>query len=124
MKRTIIAIALTAAMVLAAAPAAFANHSEPPPGQDRPGNEQCRPGSDNDRNGPWELQDQEAFLAAVNALFPTIDPDRIAARQNAADAIWAKCDHNLDGYLCVKLQTLPSGTVWILLDNHPFGGKG
>lgn len=127
MKRNITTMALVAAMLLAAAPTAFATHPEAPPvSENRPGNDECRPGSDNQHNGPWTLMDKEAYVQRILVVFPGAPEDLVNL---AADATWDFCDHNDDGFACVKEQTLPndasgSGTYWITLDNHPFGGKG
>ena len=122
MKRTITTMALVAAMLLAAAPSAFATHPEPPPvSENRPANDECRPGADNDLIGPWELMTKDDYKTAIFEVFPDADPERVAA---SADATWDFCDHNGDELLCVFKSTLPSGTFWLLLDNRPFGGNG
>lgn len=116
MKRTITTLALAGAMMLLAIPAASATHVEDT-SQDTAGagTDECRPGADNDINGPWEPMTVDEFiLEFFNVKDTELDPER-------ADAIWKFCDKNRDGIACVMRQTLPDGSVfWILLDNRPF----
>ena len=110
-------MALAAAMLLAAAPAAFATHvadtSQDTAGA---GTEECRPGAqDNELIEPWLPTDKEAYIDELVAAGRTDDEDL----RKRVDATWEFCDKNRDGILCV-MRTDPSPYYWTLLDNRPF----
>jgi hypothetical protein len=145
MKRTITTMALAAAMLLTAAPAAFATHvddtkdhgfdeSQDTAGALDPGETgECRPGAeDNVLVGSWTLTTKGEYIADVTAVLTQrfeagyygdlteaefqLRLDGIPER---ADATWTFCDKNRDGNLCV-MTTEVSPYHWTLLDNRPF----
>ena len=117
MKRKITIIAIAAAIMLAAAPAALAANGQPPVNG-------CQPGANNDIVNEWQLfyiTEFEEYL--VNEFGYTED-----AAEERAESTYAFCDHNDDGYACVMQQNLPndasgSSKWWLAEDNHPFGGQ-
>jgi hypothetical protein len=132
MKRTITTLALAASMMLLTIPAAFAN-SENSRDAAGAGSTECRPGAqNNDLIGSWELMDKDDYIADVTAvlterfeagLYGEMTGDEFQLRLDGipdrADATWAFCDKNLDGWACV-MKTVPSPYYWTILDNRPF----
>ena len=115
MKRKITIIAIAAAIMLAAAPAALAANGQPPVNG-------CQPGADNGIVNEWQLFSQSQFATYLVEVF---DYDEEAAEKRAAST-YSFCDHNNDGYACVMQQNLPNdasgrSTYWLAEDNHPFG---
>jgi hypothetical protein len=122
MKRTLTTLALAAAMMVLAIPAAAAN-SENSNDTAGAGTIECRPGADNGLIGPWTPIEKDDYVAEVIARVPTDHPDYDNIVNNlipqSADATWDFCDKNRDGVLCV-MRTDPSPYYWLLLDNRPF----
>ena len=132
MKRTITTLALAASMMLLVIPAAFAN-SENSNDAAGSGTERCRPGAqNNDLIGSWELMDKDDYIADVTAvlterfeagLYGDMTEAEFQLRLDGipdrADATWAFCDKNRDGWACV-MKTVPSPYYWTILDNRPF----
>jgi len=132
MKRVITILALAASMMLMAVPAGLANseHSRDTAGA---GSTECRPGAtDNDLIGSWELMTKAEYIADVTAvLTERFDAGyygdmteeefqlRLDGIPDRADATWAFCDKNRDGWACV-MKTDPSPYYWTILDNRPF----
>ena len=115
MKRKITIIAIVAAIMLAAAPAALAANGQPPVSG-------CQPGAENGIVNEWQLFNHELF---VKYLVNGFGYDEEAAEQRSI-IMFDFCDHNDDEYVCVMQQNLPhdaSGrsTYWLAEDNHPFG---
>jgi hypothetical protein len=115
MKRKITILAIAAAMLLTAAPAALAANGQPPVNG-------CQPGADNDIVNEWQLFNHEDF---VDYLVNGFLYDEEAADQRSI-IMFDFCDHNDDGYVCVMQQNLPNdasgrSTYWLAEDNHPFG---
>jgi hypothetical protein len=130
MRKAITTLALAAAMMLLAIPTAMANseHSNDTAGAD---SKECRPGAqDNDLVGSWTLTDKDDYIADVTAVltarFEAGDmteaefEERVAGISDRADATWAFCDKNRDGFLCMMITEV-SPYHWTLLDNRPFG---
>ena len=150
MKRTIIILTLTTAILLAAAQPAGATHPEAPPANDAaaPNTEDCRPGGDSHIVGPWEMMNQDQYELMLlegrgvsahdplpgHLVHPGGDDGIIDTwgelAHEAATATWEFCAHNYDGLACVMKQTFPDGgaaasgfgVVYTILDNHPFPG--
>jgi invasion protein IalB len=120
MKRKITILAIAAAMLLTAAPApaALAANGQPPVNG-------CQPGAENGIVQSWQLLDHEGFVKYLMNGFGY--EDKVAAEQRS-EIMFAFCDHNGDGQVCVMQQNLPNdasgrSTYWLAEDNHPFGGR-
>ena len=116
MKRKITIIAIAAAILLAAAPAALAANGQPPVNG-------CQLGANNDIVNEWQLFDRAGFADYLVEL--GWDED---AAEERSYITFAFCDHNNDGFACVMQQNLPTDAsgknIYTLAeDNHPFGGK-
>jgi hypothetical protein len=116
MKRKITILAIAAAMLLTAAPAALAANGQPPVNG-------CQPGANNDIVNEWQLFSRDGFADYLVELGWDAD-----AAEERSYITYAFCDHNNDGYACVMQQNLPNdasghSTYWLAEDNHPFGGQ-
>ena len=119
MKRIItLHLAIAVTMLLAVAQPAFAaNGNAPEPG--------CQLGARNEIVGEWQLFDQDEFVQYLMGEPFDYTSERAMER---AEEVWAFCDHNNDGSVCVMEQNLPndasgSSSFALVEDNHPFGGR-
>ncbi len=118
MKRKITVLALAAAILLAAAPSAFAANGHAPA-------QGCQPGANNDIVEAWQMLSVAQFAQLLVDEFNA--PDYQAALERAIPT-YDFNDHNGDGYACVMVQNLPNDVngfskFWLVEDNHPFGGS-
>jgi len=117
MKRKITILAIAAAILLTAAPAALAADGQPPVNG-------CQPGANNGIVEEWQLFDRAGFAAYLVDWFGYEEE----AAVDRSDIMFNFCDHNNDGFTCVMQQNLPNdasgrSTYWLAEDNHPFGGQ-